>query len=424
MGKTRKITEKPMSLEEPLSAMRDEHVDKSLPPQQIQKSEFDFLCNQLQILQTGQNELKITLEQKIDSTFDRLKKDLTTEFTKVLDMRHKALRDEVYNSIGELDQRLTTTECRLRSAGIQDMSPFSNHSLCMIAQGVKYEDNEQVLDKAVLIVNALGDIGDFRILGAMRLNNRDSRFPPLLKIAFASESQKVNALRASARLSESRDFSGVRLRSSKSHAERLIENNCNALLRMIPAGDQFRVTRHGKIVAKDNNQQQLPRNGAPMQRQLPGQNRQMPPVPVPVTSVAGQVSAPQGGAIPRTAIPLQPSGAPRMAGPSPLNTQQRQPVSYGTTGTSGPPLGPFPPLPSQRPLLQASTPANANQYRLPQEQRGKPPRRYPIRSHDGSISSPLPQAAGGGASPPLMSRDHELASPSTDRHGLSLAMAS
>ena len=54
-------------------------------------------------------------------------------------------------------------------------------------------------------------------------------------------------------LKDTDDFKNVFLKSSKSHAERLIELNARAILRELPQGRSLRVDSNGRIKPRNGN---------------------------------------------------------------------------------------------------------------------------------------------------------------------------
>ena len=63
-------------------------------------------------------------------------------------------------------------------------------------------------------------------------------------------------------LKRSRDFKNVYLPSSESHTERILELNTKTLLSELPNGNQYRMTANGRIVKKDNRNDNLNTNEA------------------------------------------------------------------------------------------------------------------------------------------------------------------
>ena len=101
-----------------------------------------------------------------------------------------------------------------------------------------------------------------KITDVKRCPGRSTGKPLLLKIAFENVEQKDEVLRAKVNLKRSRDFKNVYLRRSKNHTERILELNAKPLLSELPNGNQHRVTANGRIVKKDNRNDNLNTNEA------------------------------------------------------------------------------------------------------------------------------------------------------------------
>jgi hypothetical protein len=68
-------------------------------------------------------------------------------------------------------------------------------------------------------------------------------------------------LREKRNLMNSPQFAGVFLRSSKSHAERVMEQNFKTLLDALPVGTDYMMTANGKMIRKDSTRQNRYRPG-------------------------------------------------------------------------------------------------------------------------------------------------------------------
>lgn len=106
-----------------------------------------------------------------------------------------------------------------------------------------------MLNEARRLIQALGDdvSSAVSVTAASRLNSRIEGRPGLVKISFRSREEKVLVLRNKMKLKHSADYKRVFLRSSKSHAERLIELNARTVLRSLPNGRNFIVDASGRI---------------------------------------------------------------------------------------------------------------------------------------------------------------------------------
>jgi hypothetical protein len=72
-----------------------------------------------------------------------------------------------------------------------------------------------------------------------------------VKVAFESKQSKIEVLRAKRKLSTTQYYKRVYMRSSKTHAERLIEINCRKMLELVPDGGRYTVSGTGRIEERD-----------------------------------------------------------------------------------------------------------------------------------------------------------------------------
>jgi len=127
-------------------------------------------------------------------------------------------------------------------------SQQEDHDRTIIASGIPFSEGGNLQQKLEEIFSALdNDVSSkVNIRGVTRFRSRDQR-PGLVKISFDSVDEKVLVLRNKMSLKTSADYKEVNLKSSKSRAELLIEQNARALLRHLPQGRNLRVTANGRI---------------------------------------------------------------------------------------------------------------------------------------------------------------------------------
>ena len=143
---------------------------------------------------------------------------------------------------------------------ILNPDPFEQEHLCVVCSGVVFEQGENPKSLALDIIRDLGYVMDsngeefecdvLQVLGAKRLGSAGQRYPPLLKIALASQEQKVALLRAKKWLAKSEVFSDVRMRSSKSNLARVMESNLNLIKDNTPGLESYRVAGNSRFVPK------------------------------------------------------------------------------------------------------------------------------------------------------------------------------
>ena len=226
---------------------------------------MDMLMESVIDIKKGQDSLRITLDSKID----KLRKDLLIN----IDEKVRSLRDDVTIEIGRESLRIDnlmrdvqSMKCKIDSVEnkcnsmdngdsthsehhTQHMNPIDDPDLTITASGLPYTQGECILDKAKSLTAALGDeiSNNVTVIAAKRLNSRLPNRPGIVKISFASLSEKIRVLRNKMKLIKTEQYKKTFLKSSKSHAERLIEINTRALLREIPNGRNFRVDANGRL---------------------------------------------------------------------------------------------------------------------------------------------------------------------------------
>ena len=128
----------------------------------------------------------------------------------------------------------------------------------VIADNLPFEDNEDLDSKVQTMIRR--DLAiNVPVVRTTRLRPRPPRVtrhgnvskPGLVKIQFQNVEDKVRVLREKRALMNSSEFSNVFLRSSKSHSDRLAEQNLKTLLDLIPDGKSYQVTGNGRLVKRD-----------------------------------------------------------------------------------------------------------------------------------------------------------------------------
>ena len=89
-----------------------------------------------------------------------------------------------------------------------------------------------------------------KVNSCVRLLSCQQGKPSVGKLALKNPEQKKIILQGKPALRNHDKFGEVFIRSSKSHAERLIKVNAQTLLQQLPTGDTFRITANGWIVKK------------------------------------------------------------------------------------------------------------------------------------------------------------------------------
>ena len=214
------------------------------------------------------------LRQMFDSKIDKLRKDVLS----TIDDKIKAVKVDVDLQFAAIDRRIDELEHNMRSFtpldGMRDMNnpqnnqSVSNDELTVLVSNLREARGEDPLVVAQSLLNALGEevSNSITVIDAQRLHERNRCKPRLMKIAFESVEQKIKVLHAKTSLRGNGTYGRVYIRSSKSHAERLLELNTKTILSELPNGHLYRVSANGRILKKDNasdnRNQNTARNGS------------------------------------------------------------------------------------------------------------------------------------------------------------------
>ena len=224
----------------------------------ITRQDIDQILSSLASVKSSQEGLKQSFEKRIDN----LKKDLTDNF----DEKFQDFKDNFTMDISRLDNKFTDLETRFERLasstandhghiGVKAFDPTST----IVAYGIPYQRGENLGDKVQKLVNALksssppgGDrvLQEANVINFLRMQERNDGKHPLVKIQFESLEQKIAILRCKQSLKNTVDFKRVFLRTSKSFQERVMEQNLQAIMKMIPDGDKLILNSSGHIVPK------------------------------------------------------------------------------------------------------------------------------------------------------------------------------
>lgn len=220
----------------------------------------------------NQEELRRSLEQKIEIAKNEMTGHINAQITSLRDQLTSDLSKEtvridgLLTSVQSFEARLTsleqakiTVQSNNRTNDVQTarpkLNPLNDPDLTVIASGLPYDDGEDILAKAKLLISALGDEvnNSVSVEAAKRLPSRFSDKPGWVKISFRSLQEKVTVLRKKMSLRSHDVYNRVFLKSSKSSYQRISEYNARAILRNIPQGNNFRIDASGRIKERTSN---------------------------------------------------------------------------------------------------------------------------------------------------------------------------
>ena len=153
-------------------------------------------------------------------------------------------------SLEKSQHNLNTRVDKLEHVVQRDFNP----ELTIVAINAPRFANEEPMQLAKQIVDATGSNSDC-VVNAMHTAPLRHNHKGVFKIEMASQADKKVVLQHKKNLKNSSQFNKVYLRSSQTHAERLIHLNFRKVLEELPNGNEFRMTGNGRLTADNTHQQ-------------------------------------------------------------------------------------------------------------------------------------------------------------------------
>ncbi|XP_060597077.1 uncharacterized protein LOC132750994 isoform X2 [Ruditapes philippinarum] len=213
-----------------------------------------------------QEELKVSLEKKIDSAKNEMTHHIDTQINILrdqltFDLSKESLRiDGLLTSVQNLQDRLESLEhsrvtdqsingTQRGQTSVQINNPLNDPDLTVIASGLPFNEGEDILARAKDLIKALGEETNdsVSVQAARRLPSRFPDKPGWVKISFRTLQEKITVLRKKMSLQNHASYNNVFLKNSKSPYQRINEDNARMLLRNIPKGNNFRIDANGRI---------------------------------------------------------------------------------------------------------------------------------------------------------------------------------
>ncbi|WAR17905.1 hypothetical protein MAR_032499 [Mya arenaria] len=210
------------------------------------------------------------LRQMLDSKLDKLKHDLTAS----IDNKISALRDDLAMNISRESNKIDQVHTTIQSlqSRMDAMENLPVNGIDNEGVGGAGPNTDIAALRTRMFVSLLAALctrtaksSSQRRTTRLRLwvtTSIESELPmplgrpPLVMISFRDVEEKVLVLRNKYVLKDTAPYKQVFIKSSKSHAERLIELNARTLLRQLPQGKNFRVAANGRIRTRENNGRQ------------------------------------------------------------------------------------------------------------------------------------------------------------------------
>ena len=150
-----------------------------------------------------------------------------------VELRSKRIEDNLDRHHANVDPNCTVVMFNVATLQDESSRSLSDNVEHVISDGLQLPGVEVVAVKRLPVRD--GDNG-----------GRADR-PPGVMVELVSVAMKVEVLRQKRSLNSRRAYKHISIKSAKSHAERLIENNFKTLLDELQLSDQFRFTAHGRM---------------------------------------------------------------------------------------------------------------------------------------------------------------------------------
>ncbi len=232
--------------------MKDATIDIT----SVNNADITTLKNIICQLVNDHNQYKLKIDTTIQQLSDPSDTNRDASLVKKSDLEQavKDVKDYADKESSLIIARIAVIEDRLdKLEKANDFDP----EITVIASNVPCQDGEIAIDVARDIIECGLGIRDIPVIRAKRLTPRGDA-PGILKIVLPSLQHKIHVLKNKSKLSTSDKYNRVFLRSSKTHAERLIELNTQTLLRELALEEKLFVASNGKLLRRD--QQRRPHN--------------------------------------------------------------------------------------------------------------------------------------------------------------------
>ena len=202
------------------------------------------------------------VEIDFDARFARLETLITQEASKLkgyIDEKFAKLYEYVDTEVARVNSKVDDLSARTDAMAqkMEEAATFDPDTT-IVADNLPWEENEDLEAKVEVMIRR--DLAvNVPIVRTTRLKPPPPRVtrhgnlsrPGLVKIQFRNTDDKIKVLREKMKLMNSRDFSNVYLRSSKTHSERLMEQNFKTILELLPDGKDYQLAGNGRLIKRD-----------------------------------------------------------------------------------------------------------------------------------------------------------------------------
>ncbi|KAK6181791.1 hypothetical protein SNE40_009576 [Patella caerulea] len=185
------------------------------------KTNQDKMCNMLEMkIGKWKDELIGHIDSKVKMLYDELSIDISAERVKI---------DQVINSVQVLEDKMLNLEEDRNQ--LSHGRPTEDNDLTVVLFGVKFEESENILEKAHSIIQALGEhvFKNVDITEVIRMKSRLNTKPGIVKISFVNTEQRNRVLQFKRTLAET-VYKDVFISRAKSQTEILIESNSRTII--------------------------------------------------------------------------------------------------------------------------------------------------------------------------------------------------
>ena len=213
---------------------------------ELQQSFAEHQENMKKQLDEQNNDIKKRIENQT-----KMVKKLEKSLKDKIEQESQSLKDYIDGEIGRMVTRIDNIEERIQRLVVkqEEIEKF-DYDTTVIISNLPYEPTEDLTNKVDRLVREGLRLHDIEIVRVLRLNSHTQR-PGLVKAQLPRLQDKIRLLNAKNHLTASEEYRRVFIRSSKPHAERVLEQNMKTILAFVPdLNKKYRLTGNGKLVPK------------------------------------------------------------------------------------------------------------------------------------------------------------------------------
>ena len=201
----------------------------------------------------------VTLKNSIDTHKDEIDQKLQAQ-AKSIKKLGKTLSDKIEKETKELQEYIDgemnrmimrIDELEKKVEGFekkQEEKDAFNEEQTVILSFLPQNDNEDLNQEVDTLIRQGLRLPHIPIVNTKRLNSTGNK-PGIVKVQFKNLDDKKRVLNAKFNLAESQDYKKVHIRSSRSHADRLQEQNLKTLINFaFPANKDLYFTSNGRLM--------------------------------------------------------------------------------------------------------------------------------------------------------------------------------